>query len=244
MPVFNQFKKKAFADEEEKPEVEQESEDVEEVEVEEAAEEEVEEADETPLPLPSVPSDWAERLQVTAVAPLKKGDWNFDDDALREELFEKQAMANVEQAMHLLKQHKVPLSRPGDFYAEMVKSDVHMAKIRENMEYEKGRIEASALRKKQKHAAKFGKQVQQKVEQDRQEKKSQAMARIEHLKKKSKKFGLGAADKDEVHAALGDEGPPEARAGQKRTRSLTPGGGAKRAKAAPAKRPGKARRNK
>eukprot|EP01062_Namystynia_karyoxenos_P009659 TRINITY_DN13408_c0_g2_i1.p1 TRINITY_DN13408_c0_g2~~TRINITY_DN13408_c0_g2_i1.p1 ORF type:complete len:265 (+),score=110.68 TRINITY_DN13408_c0_g2_i1:101-796(+) len=99
--------------------------------------------------VPVVPASWAERLQVTASKALRDQDFNPDDDHLREELFERQSIAGVNAAIHLLKQHGIPFKRPADFYAEMVKSDVHMARVRQNLESEQDALnKVSALRKK------------------------------------------------------------------------------------------------
>eukprot|EP01059_Diplonema_ambulator_P025378 TRINITY_DN42415_c0_g1_i1.p1 TRINITY_DN42415_c0_g1~~TRINITY_DN42415_c0_g1_i1.p1 ORF type:complete len:234 (+),score=56.02 TRINITY_DN42415_c0_g1_i1:83-784(+) len=232
MPVYKSFGKQKVEPE---LDAEEEEEEEEETEVEEDEEQVVE------MSLPAVPNDWAERLQVTAQSELKKGEWNVDDDALREELFEKQALANVEQAMHLLKAHGIPNKRPSDYYAEMVKSDVQMNKIRENMEYEKSRIKNQQQRRQQKHAAKFGKQVQNQVLQERQEAKQEALAKINHLKKKSKKFGMGAPDAEDIDVAFGDDGEDKQKkrgpGANKRKRSLTPGQSHK------SKRPGENKRH-
>ena len=165
---------------------------------------EVENESDEEFAAPSVPRDWAERLQVTSSKALRDEDWNIDDDGLREELFEKQALKNVEEAMKLLKQHNVPNNRPSDYYAEMVKSDIHMGKIRDEMAIQKNKIKAQQERREKKHAQKFGKAVQQKVLQDREAQKADALARIDHLKKKAKKHGMGAADEDDIDVAFGD----------------------------------------
>eukprot|EP01064_Diplonema_japonicum_P032258 TRINITY_DN6009_c3_g1_i1.p1 TRINITY_DN6009_c3_g1~~TRINITY_DN6009_c3_g1_i1.p1 ORF type:complete len:253 (+),score=83.97 TRINITY_DN6009_c3_g1_i1:44-760(+) len=237
MPVFKSFGEKRKEEPEEEEEEEEEVVDM----VEE--EEEDDENEELEMTVPKVPTDWAQRLQVTAVKELQKGEWNIDDDALREELFEKQALSNVEQAMHLLKSHGIPNKRPTDFYAEMVKSDVHMNKIRENMEFQRSKIKNQQVRRQQKHAAKFGKQVQTQVLQEREQQKADALAKIEHLKKKSKKFGMAAANDGDVDVAFGgdrdthDSGPTS---NNKRKRSLTPG--ARSGKKGGSKRPGKSKR--
>ena len=137
MPVFKRFGKEAVAqkkkaEDEEASAVDEEEEEASEAESEQpvhaAADSDEEVAFRAPL---KMPKDWVERLQVTASAPLKKGEWNIDDDGMREELFEAQALKSVEMAVQLLKQNKVPYRRPADYYAEMVKSDTHMAKIQE-----------------------------------------------------------------------------------------------------------------
>jgi rRNA-processing protein EBP2 len=40
---------------------------------------------------------------------------------------------NVKKGMEILVQAKVPISRPDDFFAEMLKSDEHMAKVKSRL---------------------------------------------------------------------------------------------------------------
>eukprot|EP01060_Flectonema_neradi_P002782 TRINITY_DN1175_c0_g2_i1.p1 TRINITY_DN1175_c0_g2~~TRINITY_DN1175_c0_g2_i1.p1 ORF type:complete len:238 (+),score=73.25 TRINITY_DN1175_c0_g2_i1:52-765(+) len=236
MPLYKRVKQAQAPIVEEVEEAEAEEESVEE-EVEEV--EEIEEDSGDDIAEPAVPRDWAERLQITSSKSLRDEDWNVDDDGLREELFEKQALKNVEEAMKLIKQHNIPNTRPNDYYAEMVKSDIHMGKIRDEMAIQKNKIKAQQERRDKKHAQKFGKAVQQQVLQEREAKKADALARIEHLKKKAKKHGMGNTDEDDINVAFGDDN--ETGEKTKRKRNLTPGG-TKRPKKSSSKRPGKSKR--
>eukprot|EP01062_Namystynia_karyoxenos_P009660 TRINITY_DN13408_c0_g2_i2.p1 TRINITY_DN13408_c0_g2~~TRINITY_DN13408_c0_g2_i2.p1 ORF type:complete len:300 (+),score=128.86 TRINITY_DN13408_c0_g2_i2:101-901(+) len=207
--------------------------------------------------VPVVPASWAERLQVTASKALRDQDFNPDDDHLREELFERQSIAGVNAAIHLLKQHGIPFKRPADFYAEMVKSDVHMARVRQNLESEREKILRAQQRRAQRHNKKFGRQVQAQVTQERERQKQDALNKVSALRKKLK-AQKGDADAD-IDVAFGgdDDADRPTRgggAGHKRKRSLTPGGhgakrgrvdvpGAQRKKKGPGgKRPGKNKR--
>ena len=40
---------------------------------------------------------------------------------------------NVKKGMEILVQAKIPISRPDDFFAEMIKSDEHMAKVKSRL---------------------------------------------------------------------------------------------------------------
>lgn len=56
-----------------------------------------------------------------------------NDDIKREMAFYNMARENVKKGMEILVQAKVPISRPDDFFAEMLKSDDHMAKVKSRL---------------------------------------------------------------------------------------------------------------
>jgi rRNA-processing protein EBP2 len=53
----------------------------------------------------------------------------------------------------------VPHRRPDDFFAEMLKSDAHMARVKDKLLFEQKKISAVEQRKQRATAAEFGKQV-------------------------------------------------------------------------------------
>jgi rRNA-processing protein EBP2 len=69
------------------------------------------------------------------------------DDLKREVAFYDFALAAVNEARQKFKNEKVPFSRPDDFYAEMVKTDEHMAKVKDRLIFESKKIEAFEKRK-------------------------------------------------------------------------------------------------
>ncbi|KAJ2764915.1 RRNA processing protein, partial [Coemansia nantahalensis] len=72
--------------------------------------------------------EWIQRCDITSPAPIVVP--NVEDDLERELQFYQQGLAAVVQAKQRLQQAGVPFSRPDDYFAEMVKTDAHMAKIR------------------------------------------------------------------------------------------------------------------
>ncbi len=79
--------------------------------------------------------------------------------------FYKQTLQGVKQAIVQLDHSGVPYKRPADFYAESVKPDSHMAKIKQVLINEKRKIEETEERKKQRDYKKFAREVQsQKVQ--------------------------------------------------------------------------------
>jgi len=85
---------------------------------------------------------------------------NSEDDLQREVEFYNQALANVKQARNLLDEENTPHMRPLDYFAEMVKSDDHMARVKQNLLFEKKKIEAFEQRKQQKEYKKYAKKMQ------------------------------------------------------------------------------------
>ena len=87
----------------------------------------------------------------------------------------KQSLWAAQHAYKLFKASNIPFTRPSDYYAEMLKTDDHMEKIRQKLLDESAGIKASEAAKKQRSLKKFGKQVQ--VERTR---KSSHSRRVSH----------------------------------------------------------------
>ncbi|EEP80197.1 hypothetical protein UREG_05039 [Uncinocarpus reesii 1704] len=119
-----------------------------------------------------------------------------NDDLNRELAFYKVCVSAAAAARSLLKKEGVPFSRPADFFAEMVKTDEHMGKIKKKLFEEAAAKKASAEAKKQRDLKKFGKQVQIAKLQQRQKEKKETLEKINSLKRKRKADG-GAPTEDE-----------------------------------------------
>ena len=85
---------------------------------------------------------------------------NPEDDLARETLFYSATLQAVKEARKMLEAEGVPHRRPEDFFAEMVKSDNHMKKIKESLVFEKQKMEAYASRRSEQDQRKFAKKVQ------------------------------------------------------------------------------------
>lgn len=112
---------------------------------------------------------------------------DVEDDINRELGFYKQSLEAVTEARAKLKQEGVPFSRPTDYFAEMVKSEEQMGKVRSKMLDEAARKKASADARRQRDLKKFGKAVQVAKLQERQKEKRETLDRISTLKR-SKSF--------------------------------------------------------
>lgn len=85
---------------------------------------------------------------------------NVDDDLKRELAFYDIALAGVRDCQEMCRSSGVSYVRPNDYYAEMVKTDDHMLKVKKELMSQAAKIEASELRRKQREAKKYGKALQ------------------------------------------------------------------------------------
>ena len=108
---------------------------------------------------------------------------DINDDLNRELAFYKQCLDAAMEARQLLKREGVPFSRPTDYFAEMVKTDEHMGKIKAKMTDEAANKKAAAEARKQRDLKKFGKQVQVAKLQERDKAKRETMDKINILKR-------------------------------------------------------------
>ncbi|KAK7529565.1 eukaryotic rRNA processing protein EBP2-containing protein [Phyllosticta citribraziliensis] len=125
---------------------------------------------------------FSEHQSITSAEPIEVEDTN--DDLNRELAFYKQALAAAKEARGLLKKEGVPFSRPNDFFAEMVKSDEHMGKIKQKLVDEAASKQASTEARKQRDLKKFGKAVQVAKQQERDKAKRETLEKINVLKRK------------------------------------------------------------
>merc|ERR1719377_10987 len=86
----------------------------------------------------------------TLVIPSAKAETKVSDDVKREAAFHERTAEAVKEAYRRLHVMGVDASRPNDFYAEMMKNDYQMLKIRQNLTNEQKKIAAVEQRKKYK----------------------------------------------------------------------------------------------
>lgn len=134
--------------------------------------------------LPWAKHSFIEHYSVTSAEPTNHGIKDIYDDTERELAFYKQGLDAVKQARATLLKLKVPFSRPLDYFAEMVKSDEHMDKLKTKLLREAADKRASEDAKKQRQLKKFGKQVMHQTLQDRARQKRETLDKIKTLKKK------------------------------------------------------------
>lgn len=130
---------------------------------------------------PSLP--WTETLVVSFPETI---DVDVDDDLNRELAFYKQALYSAEQARSLAAKHSLPFTRPPDYFAEMVKSDAHMERIRMKLLDERAGIKKTEDKRKEREGKKFGKKVQIEKQKERERSKKDMADRLKSLKRKRK----------------------------------------------------------
>ena len=108
---------------------------------------------------------------------------SVEDDLQRELAFLNQSLEAARQARVLLRKEGVPFTRPTDFFAETVRSDETMQKVKAKLVEEATAKKASAEARKQRDLKKFGKQVQVQKVQERAKQKRETLEKINLLKK-------------------------------------------------------------
>lgn len=136
------------------------------------------------IQLPWSKHSFIEHQSVLSAEPAETKIKDIYDDTERELAFYKQALDAAKQARATLLKLKVPFSRPVDYFAEMVKSDEHMDKLKTKLLREAADRKASEESKKQRQLKKFGKQVQHETLQKRAKEKKETLEKIKSLKKK------------------------------------------------------------
>jgi rRNA-processing protein EBP2 len=106
-----------------------------------------------------------------------------NDDLTRELEFYRIARTAALEARTLLKKEKIPFSRPTDYFAEMVKSDEHMGRVKKKMYDEAAAKKAASEARTMRDAKKFGKAVQVAKEQERAKEKRNTLDKIKDLKR-------------------------------------------------------------
>ena len=136
------------------------------------------------LPYSNIP--FSAHQSITTAEPVAISD--VHDDLTRELAFYKQCLNAANEGRDSLKREGVPFTRPNDYFAEMVKSDEHMGKIKAKMTDDAANKKAAADARKQRDLKKFGKQVQVAKLQERDKAKRDTLDKINLLKRSMSKF--------------------------------------------------------
>eukprot|EP01026_Neomeris_dumetosa_P061913 TRINITY_DN5850_c1_g1_i1.p1 TRINITY_DN5850_c1_g1~~TRINITY_DN5850_c1_g1_i1.p1 ORF type:complete len:293 (-),score=62.48 TRINITY_DN5850_c1_g1_i1:174-1052(-) len=120
---------------------------------------------------------------------------NADDDLERELSFYNQALEATKLAIGKLEDLKIPWTRPDDYYAEMVKSDVHMSKVKQQLVYQQQVIQRIDEKRKARESKKFAKMVQAEKKQQREQDRKSDFENVKQLRKQRARSGF-AGDMD------------------------------------------------
>ncbi|KAL8710081.1 MAG: hypothetical protein Q9220_005353 [cf. Caloplaca sp. 1 TL-2023] len=148
------------------------------------------------ITLPIAQLAFSEHQIVTSAEPISIQD--VDDDLNRELAFHRQCLHAAKEAKLMLKKEGVAFSRPADYFAEMVKSDEHMGKIKQRMTNEAADKKAAVDARKLRDLKKFGKQVQVAKLQARDKAKRETLDRINTFKRKRRNNEEDGADETKL----------------------------------------------
>uniref|UniRef100_H3GY54 Uncharacterized protein n=1 Tax=Phytophthora ramorum TaxID=164328 RepID=H3GY54_PHYRM len=138
---------------------------------------------------------WVETLDTCATSLELE---SVHDDLKREVAFYNNTLAMVRLAKDRLKQDGLAYKRPDDYFAEMLKSDAHMAKVKDKLIYEQKKISAVEERKKSQAHRRVAKEVQaEKVKERNQQKKDTLEAVKQWKKRKGNDTRKGIHDDDD-----------------------------------------------
>ena len=104
------------------------------------------------------------------------------------------------KGMQFLVQSRVPITRPDDFFAEMLKSDDHMAKVKSRLLMQQTKIKGFEEKKQRTENKKFHKALKDYKMKAKHQEKRDNQDQIKELKKKIREKGddMGDADFDKV----------------------------------------------
>ncbi|KAM0251290.1 hypothetical protein ACHAQJ_008230 [Trichoderma viride] len=148
----------------------------------------------------SIPTDksvpFVSHQSIVSTAETSESIPDVSDDLQRELAFYSQCLEAVRLGRSRLIGEGVPFSRPKDYFAEMVKEDAHMEKIKAKLVEEASAKKASAEARKLRDLKKFGKQVQVSKLQERQKAKREVLDKIKTLKRKRQEHNSDVGTKE------------------------------------------------
>jgi rRNA-processing protein EBP2 len=157
-----------------------------------------------------------------AVSVALPQNFDADDDIAREQAFHDAALTGAIEARRGCLALGIPFARPADYYAEMLKDDAHMQKLRSQLLFDQKKIQAVDRRRKEQEQRKFGAKVQRSVEMEKATGKKrdlEAMTAYRKQRERSASDNQALGDVDEAallakaSTAEGkDGGPPHKRA--------------------------------
>lgn len=142
--------------------------------------------------------DWTHKLSLDIP---QEQEVDVNDDLARELAFYNQALEGTREAFLKFETMKLPFLRPSDYYAEMVKTDSHMEKIKGRLLYEKRRMEEAEERRKARDNKKKAKEVQAVKQKERVKQKKDEIESVKKWRKQRQQSGY--AEKDGGDMGLG-----------------------------------------
>ncbi|KAK6802397.1 hypothetical protein RDI58_000177 [Solanum bulbocastanum] len=165
--------------------------------------------------------DWTCRLSINRE---EQEEVDVNDDLAREHSFYTHGLEGIRQAYVNFQSTGEPFLRPSDYYAEMVKSDTHMEKVKGRLLAEKRRIEESEERRKARDNKKLAKDVQAQKMKERTMQKKQEIESVKKWRKQRQQSGFDKEDAGGLDLAFngGNADKPYQRSNKKRP-GVSPG---------------------
>lgn len=136
---------------------------------------------------------WIHKLSIDI---NQEQDVDVNDDLARELAFYTQALEGTRQAFEKLHSMGLPFLRPSDYYAEMVKTDFHMEKVKGRLLAEKNRIEEAEERRKAREAKRLSKQIQAQKLKERAKQKKEDIESVKKWRKQRQQSRFAGSEKD------------------------------------------------
>eukprot|EP00743_Colponemidia_sp_Colp-15_P003240 GILK01003499.1.p1 GENE.GILK01003499.1~~GILK01003499.1.p1 ORF type:complete len:319 (-),score=83.80 GILK01003499.1:208-1164(-) len=140
---------------------------------------------------------WVETLMLAPNRSLALPEDKVHDDLARELSFHDQTVSAVKEGFRRFKQLGITYQRPDDYFAEMVKTDEHMKRVKENILLEQKKITAVEERIKTKELKKVAKQVQVEKTQAKQKEKRANLDAVKQWREERENSGSKNDDEAE-----------------------------------------------
>ncbi|KAL6131903.1 hypothetical protein ACLB2K_070276 [Fragaria x ananassa] len=147
---------------------------------------------------------------------------DVNDDLTRELAFYTQALNGTRMAFEKLQGMGLPFLRPEDYYAEMVKSDSHMEKVKSRLLVEKKNMEEAEERRKAREAKKLSKEIQNQKLKERAKQKKESIESVKKWRKQRQQSGFAGGDKGSELDSAFEDGKPFEKSSKKRP-AVAPG---------------------
>ncbi|KAI3735189.1 hypothetical protein L6452_14679 [Arctium lappa] len=121
---------------------------------------------------------------------------DVNDDLNRELAFYTQALEGTRQTFVKFQTMGLPFLRPSDYYAEMVKTDSHVEKIKGKLLIEKRRIEEADERIKARDNKKKSKEVRAEKQKERVKQKKDEIEYVKKWRKQRQQSGFAGGEKE------------------------------------------------
>ncbi|KAL4575723.1 hypothetical protein LXL04_011807 [Taraxacum kok-saghyz] len=146
--------------------------------------------------------EWTHKLSLDIT---QEDEIDVNDDLARELAFYNQALQGTREAFVKFETMKLPFLRPTDYYAEMVKTDSHMEKIKGRLIAEKRRMEEAEERRKMRDNKKKAKEVQAVKQRERVKQKKDEIESVKKWRKQRQQSGFAEKDSADMGLGLGFE---------------------------------------